>query len=474
MATASKRSSSSSSLADMATVLPPPPPTPMTAESGGPLALTPPPSTPAFSSELTSSINRFSMASPVAERNSVVDDNNNSNSNNGAAPSARSPAHNTESFFAQNRAILLSGLPRSPKDTPSPGGGGSSSSSGGGGGAAEQHAKTAKPPAPPGRRLTPLVTLHNAPGYTHLAPPPSANSPLMSPRAISPCVYVKATGPWRKGGRSSSPESLSAKAERGRGDSGGEKDNGDDSDSGHGRGAAKKATATVTATVTATTATTAKLTPPPEGRLYVTALVRPAGPGRESFAIEREFDLQALLKAVPQPDHRSPSTVHILPSPVVRSPLTQLPYLNAAAAASAATNTNTGTASPTRTETKASRKRAAPDASLESAPSPHPSRRQQSRQHSRQSSQKDLPSPDQYLGSSGIPIPIRPHPALGGLPGLAAVILSGHIHAGDVIELPLPHPEAWTQTVSYVYKNHGDLTDAVRENIAYLGGKLDG
>lgn len=58
------------------------------------------------------------------------------------------------------------------------------------------------------------------------------------------------------------------------------------------------------------------------------------------------------------------------------------------------------------------------------------------------------------------------------LPGLASVLLSGHVHEGDILELSLPHPQAWPQTVEYVYTGRGDLSLAVRENILYLGGKV--
>lgn len=60
------------------------------------------------------------------------------------------------------------------------------------------------------------------------------------------------------------------------------------------------------------------------------------------------------------------------------------------------------------------------------------------------------------------------------LPALAALLYSGHIrHRRDTIDLPLPHPAAWAYTVAYVYSGRGALlTDAVRENILYLGGKV--
>jgi hypothetical protein len=58
------------------------------------------------------------------------------------------------------------------------------------------------------------------------------------------------------------------------------------------------------------------------------------------------------------------------------------------------------------------------------------------------------------------------------LPVLAALLLSGHVREGDVLDVPIPHPQAWTQTVAYVYTGRGDLTDPIRENIIYLGGKV--
>ncbi len=58
------------------------------------------------------------------------------------------------------------------------------------------------------------------------------------------------------------------------------------------------------------------------------------------------------------------------------------------------------------------------------------------------------------------------------LPVLAALMLSGHVRGGDTIDLPLPHPEAWPQTVAYVYTGHGDVTKAVKLNILHLGGRV--
>lgn len=58
------------------------------------------------------------------------------------------------------------------------------------------------------------------------------------------------------------------------------------------------------------------------------------------------------------------------------------------------------------------------------------------------------------------------------LPALAALMLSGHVRTGDTIDLPMPHPEAWTQTVAYVYTGSGEATEAMKQNILHLGGRV--
>lgn len=58
------------------------------------------------------------------------------------------------------------------------------------------------------------------------------------------------------------------------------------------------------------------------------------------------------------------------------------------------------------------------------------------------------------------------------VPVLAALMLSGHVREGDIIDLPIPHPEAWPQTVAYFYTGLGELTEAIKQNILYLAGKV--
>lgn len=58
------------------------------------------------------------------------------------------------------------------------------------------------------------------------------------------------------------------------------------------------------------------------------------------------------------------------------------------------------------------------------------------------------------------------------LPVLAALMVSGHIRKGDIVDLPMPHPEVWPQTVAHVYTGQVELTEAIKENILYLGGRV--
>ncbi|RDA82370.1 hypothetical protein CP532_5332 [Ophiocordyceps camponoti-leonardi (nom. inval.)] len=75
--------------------------------------------------------------------------------------------------------------------------------------------------------------------------------------------------------------------------------------------------------------------------------------------------------------------------------------------------------------------------------------------------------------SQGNPVPIhRPH-ARAHLPVLASILMSNLVHGGDKIDLPMPHPRAWTETAAYVYTGEEEmLTEEVKENIRYLGGRI--
>ncbi|KAK4231225.1 hypothetical protein QBC38DRAFT_451604 [Podospora fimiseda] len=69
-------------------------------------------------------------------------------------------------------------------------------------------------------------------------------------------------------------------------------------------------------------------------------------------------------------------------------------------------------------------------------------------------------------------VPIHRPYACAFFPVLAALLYSKHIQPRDIIDLPMPHPEVWGQTVAHVYTGQGELTEAIKQNILYLGGKV--
>lgn len=52
-------------------------------------------------------------------------------------------------------------------------------------------------------------------------------------------------------------------------------------------------------------------------------------------------------------------------------------------------------------------------------------------------------------------------------------MLSGHIRKGDSIDLPLPSPKVWIDTIAYVYTGQGEVTLAMKENIVFLAGRVE-
>ncbi|CAK7203585.1 hypothetical protein SEUCBS139899_006322 [Sporothrix eucalyptigena] len=414
--------------------------------------LTPPPQS--ARTELADRMGDFTLNSPVADRDR--------SEHHQLPPSPGKSARSGSTFFAQNRAILLSGLPQSPVSSE---------------GSAPQPLSPVRQgrrglpshPQQQQRHLTPLVTVHPPPHPHHRQPqhyydhPQSAvgpnappYSPLQSPRTISPVVNVKAVPigySHHRGSISSTRSALTADK------------NGSEDDK------------------TKATNSDAGLTPPPEGRLLVSAYIVPANKDRKSFHLRREFDLQELLDAVPRPplqsltDRRYRSSINILASPIAasspRTPLSARPPTSANERGPPGPPPPTsGEAGPNYTT---GMKRPASDHLPNLPASPHPNRRRHAAagKDTLQPSQKEMPPPDQFLADGAVLIPIRPHPSLGGLPALAAIILSRHVEAGDVIELPLPHPESWPQTVSHVYHGRAELTDKIRKNIEHLGGKCE-
>jgi len=72
-------------------------------------------------------------------------------------------------------------------------------------------------------------------------------------------------------------------------------------------------------------------------------------------------------------------------------------------------------------------------------------------------------------------VPIHIKYALHYLPVLAALMLSGHVKKGDTIDLPVPSPESWSDTIAYIYMGSTSkegITTCMRDNILHLGGNV--
>ncbi|KAK3329083.1 hypothetical protein B0H66DRAFT_13033 [Apodospora peruviana] len=155
-----------------------------------------------------------------------------------------------------------------------------------------------------------------------------------------------------------------------------------------------------------------------QSRLTIRARVRPRALDRKPFLLQRTFDMDELRATVPDPDLASSPDPRRLSAELSRNDYDE------------------------RRQSSASARRE-PGVELDKIPI---------------RSTKTVPVHLQYA---------RVY-----FPVIAALIYSRHIQRGDIIDFPLPHPEAWTQTVAYAYTGQGELTDAVRQNILYLGGKV--
>lgn len=153
----------------------------------------------------------------------------------------------------------------------------------------------------------------------------------------------------------------------------------------------------------------------------IRARVMPLGKDRKPFLIQRQFDIEELRRSIP----KVPSQPGESESPRVLRRSTRTRRSSTQATIGAHEDSN-------RTKKK------------------HRS-----------------PSP----GKGALPIHIEY--ALHYLPVLGALMLSGHVRKGDSIDLPIPHPEAWRDVLTYIYTgrgSHESLTTAVKENILFLAG----
>ena len=78
-----------------------------------------------------------------------------------------------------------------------------------------------------------------------------------------------------------------------------------------------------------------------------------------------------------------------------------------------------------------------------------------------------LPSYNTLTGAPALPLHIEY--AIYRVPLLGAVLLSGFAQKGDTIEVPVPWPEVWEETVVGIYLGGGLVVEKVKANLEFLG-----
>ncbi|KAK5992692.1 hypothetical protein PT974_06107 [Cladobotryum mycophilum] len=179
------------------------------------------------------------------------------------------------------------------------------------------------------------------------------------------------------------------------------------------------------------------LSSPESGHLTVRAVVR--SKERAAVGLKRHFELEKLRATLPEP----------LPSP-------NSPNFDREALLSALRTPSSNNYSPRVTL------------------SPPMGNERRSSGYEGVKMEPDDGSPCSTLHSPGpIAVPMHTRYARAQLPALAAIMMSDKVRRGDTIDLPVPHPGAWAETVGYVYTGEEELlTWLVRENILYLGGRV--
>lgn len=156
-------------------------------------------------------------------------------------------------------------------------------------------------------------------------------------------------------------------------------------------------------------------------QVTIRARVTPTAKERKPFLIQRQFGIEELRASIPAPKSRADST--------------------------------TGSPRPLRRSSRVRRQSVQPSAA-----------------ETRRRNSLDTPATESIPLLGKGPVPIHIEYALHYLPVLAALMLSGHVRKGDSIDLPVPHPTAWHEVITYIYTGSGILTSAVKENILYLAG----
>ncbi|OTA68333.1 hypothetical protein K449DRAFT_429175 [Hypoxylon sp. EC38] len=170
-------------------------------------------------------------------------------------------------------------------------------------------------------------------------------------------------------------------------------------------------------------------------RLTVRAIIRPRALDRPSFLIQRNFNMDELRATVPDPVLQQEATGGLNQQHRQSLPTTSAQSL-----------------SPAYAQPRSRR-----SSSIRSNMLLH-------------SSASSLDHESLIKDAKAVPIHLKYARAY--LPVIAALLVSGHVHEGDVVYLPLPHADVWPETARYVYTGQGELTQAIRENILYLAGKV--
>ncbi|KAJ2903096.1 hypothetical protein MKZ38_010434 [Zalerion maritima] len=184
----------------------------------------------------------------------------------------------------------------------------------------------------------------------------------------------------------------------------------------------------------------------PTGKTTIRALVRPCNRGREPFILKRDFDIDALRSTIPEvplPGDDSDSDTSSRRSSMSEG--VDLRALKLAFQRRANTNPVSW------------RRESRSGGVLPSPPTSPTCARGRARAAHRRRCQRE-----------GVAIHLEYARIF--LPIIAAFLYSGHVKTGDLIDLPMPHPEVWKQTVSYLYGGQCELTESMKENIRYLAG----
>ncbi|KAL7939459.1 hypothetical protein V8C35DRAFT_286688 [Trichoderma chlorosporum] len=182
-------------------------------------------------------------------------------------------------------------------------------------------------------------------------------------------------------------------------------------------------------------------------RLSVRAIIH--SKSHPPIGLKREFDLDRLRATIPDP-LPSPQSPNFNPEAL----LSNLAPLNRKRRASCLSDSISANDKEDADEDGKEAIDCDEDEAAENVSSPRPSKRRR--------------FPEQLIA-----VPINIQYARAHLPALAAVMMSDQVKQGDTIQLALPQPQAWPETVAYVYTGEAQLlTEETKENIFHLGGKV--